>query len=428
MKIEVRYGKSNVSVEVPDENLLAVCRLKPVPPLDDPVSRLEEALERPLSGPSLRQLAEGKSSACLVVCDKTRPVPNPLLLPPILRRLEEAGIPKDKTTILIATGTHRPNWGDELDELLGKEVAATYPVVNHQATDLDSHQDLGTTGTGMPVLLDQRYLMAELKIVLGLVEPHLMAGYSGGRKVLCPGLIAMPCMRVFHGPDFMDHPNSVTGVLEGNPCHLTAMEVADRVGCDFAVHVALDEHRRITGLFAGPLHQTFYQAVRLVDQVARAPVAEPADIIITSSAGYPLDLTFYQAIKGLVGVLPIVKPGTTILLAASLAEGLGSDHFRSVYQDFTNWEELRKLLWSPDYFRYDQWMVQEQMKVAEKADIWVYSEGVSPDDLVLVKVKPLTSLQEGLDQALKKHGAKAKVVVVPEGPYVMPTLSNGTKG
>ncbi len=425
MKVEVRYGRSRLAMEVPDENLLSVCRLTPVPPLDDPIAHLEAALDKPLSGPPLVEVAKGKSSACIVICDKTRPVPNPILLPPILRRLEQAGIPRLRTTLLIATGTHRPNLGKELDELLSPDIARTYPVINHSATDLESHRDIGTTSTGMPALIDDRYLTADMKIVVGLVEPHLMAGYSGGRKVLCPGLTAMPCMRQFHGPDFMDHPASVTGVLEGNPCHITAMEVADRAGCDFAVHVALDEDRRITGLWAGPMHQTFYEAVKLVDQVARSPVPKPADIVVTSSAGYPLDLTFYQAIKGLVGVLPILKQGSTVILVASLAEGLGSDHFRSVYDDFDRWEDFRRLLWSPDYFRYDQWMVQEQMKVAEKADIWVYSDGVSPDELARVKVRPLEDLQRGLEEALKKHGPEATVVVVPEGPYVMPTITDG---
>jgi len=162
----------------------------------------------------------------------------------------------------------------------------------------------------------------------------------------------------------------------------------------------------------------------LVDKVAKVPIPEPADIVITSSAGYPLDTTFYQAIKGLVGVLPILKPGSTVILAASLSEGLGLPRFREIYTEFQTWDEFKRLIFSPDYFREDQWMVQEQMKVAEVADIWVYSDGVPAEELELAKVKPLTSLQEGLDQALKKHGPNAKIVVVPDGPYVMPVISD----
>ncbi|MCS7263296.1 MAG: nickel-dependent lactate racemase [Armatimonadetes bacterium] len=424
MKVDVRYSKMHLEVEVPDENLMAVCRLKPVPPLDDPKSAVEIALDNPIGTQPLRELAKGKESACVVVCDKTRPVPNSLILPPLLRRLEEAGIKREKITVLIATGTHRPNLGDELVEMLGEFVVDNYRIENHIATDIESHADLGWTSTGMPILLDRRYVKADLKIVVGLIEPHLMAGYSGGRKVVCPGIIAMPCMKIFHGAEFMGHPNSVTGVLEGNPVHLTAMEVANKAGCDFAVHVTLDEQRRITGVFAGNVHETFFAGVQLVDKVAKVPVPEPADIVITSSAGYPLDTTFYQAIKGLVGVMPILKRGSTVILAASLAEGLGLPRFREIYTEFQNWDEFKRLIYSPDYFREDQWMVQEQMKVAEIADIWVYSDGVSPEELELAKVKPLGSLQEGLEQALKKHGSKAKVVVVPEGPYVMPVVNH----
>lgn len=425
MKVPVRYGKTHLEIDVPDENLLSICHLHPVPPLDDPQGAIEDALDNPIGTPSLREIAKGKGSACIVVCDKTRPVPNPMLLPPLLRRLEEAGISKNRTTILIATGTHRPNLGDELVEMLGDFVVENYCIENHAATDEDSHADLGWTSTKMPILVDKRYLAADLKIVVGLIEPHLMAGYSGGRKILCPGIIAMPCMRTFHGAEFMGHPKSVTGVLEGNPVHKTAMEVADKVGCDFAVHVTLDEHRRVTGVFAGDIHRSFYEGVRLVDRVAKVPICEPADIVITSSAGYPLDITFYQAIKGLVGVLPILKEGSTVILAASLTEGLGLPRFRDIYTEFKSWEEFKGMLFSPDYFREDQWMVQEQMKVAEVADIWVYSDGVPPEELELAKVKPLLSLQDGVEQALRKYGPKAKIVVVPDGPYVMPVVGNG---
>lgn len=424
MKVSVRYGRTHLEVEVPDENLLAMCHLHPVPPLDDPQAVLEEALDKPIGTPPLREIARGRESACVVVCDKTRPVPNSLILPPLLRRLEEAGIPRDRITILVATGTHRPNLGEELVEMLGGFVVDNYRIDNHIATDLDSHADLGWTSTGMPILLDERYVKADLKVVVGLIEPHLMAGYSGGRKIICPGIIAMPCMRVFHGAVFMGHPNAVTGVLEGNPVHLTAMEVADNGGCDFAVHVTLDEQRRVTGVFAGDVHQSFFAGVRLVDQVAKVPVPEPADIVITSSAGYPLDTTFYQAIKGLVGVLPILKPDSTVILAASLTEGLGLPRFRDIYTEFRTWKEFKQLLYAPDYFREDQWMVQEQMKVAEVADIWVYSDGVPPEELELAKVKPLPSLQDGVEQALRKHGPNAKIVVVPDGPYVMPVVGH----
>ncbi len=427
MKVDVRYGRTHLEVEVPDENLMAVCRLQPVSALADPQGEIENALDKFNGTPPLRELAKGKESACVVVCDKTRPVPNSLILPPLLRRLEEAGIKRDKITVLIATGTHRPNLGDELVEMLGEFVVENYRIENHVATDMESHADLGWTSKGMPILLDRRYVEAELKIIVGLIEPHLMAGYSGGRKILCPGIIAMPCMKVFHGAEFMGHPKSVTGVLDDNPVHMTAMEVADKVSCHYAVHVTLDEKRRVTGVFAGGIHETFYSGVQFVDKVAKIPIPEPADIVITSSAGYPLDATFYQAIKGLVGVMPILKRGSTVILAASLSEGLGLPRFREIYTEFRTWDEFKRLIYSPDYFREDQWMVQEQMKVAEIADIWVYSDGVPTEDLELVKVKPLMSLQEGLEQALKKHGPNAKVVVVPEGPYVMPVVNNSNR-
>ena len=191
-----------------------------------------------------------------------------------------------------------------------------------------------------PVWIDQRYVDADLKIATGLIEPHLMAGFSGGRKLICPGIAALETVKVWHGPDFLEHPRADCGILEGNPVHEENTRIANMAGCDFIVNVTLDRDRRVTSVVAGDLEAAFHVGVEHARNAARSEVAAPCDVVVTSAAGYPLDTTFYQSIKGLTGVLPIVKQGGTIVLAASLSEGIGSPEFQSLFQRHPNLDDF----------------------------------------------------------------------------------------
>src|SRR5262249_1878984 len=199
-----------------------------------------------------------------------------------------------------------------------------YRVENHHGKNLEEHDYLGETPNGVPVYLDRRYVRADLKITTGLIEPHLMAGYSGGRKVIGPGIAALETVKCWHGPKCLAHPRADCGLGAGNPVHEENTRIALMAGCDFIVNVCLDGQRRITWVGAGDMIRAWEEGVRFVEQVVRVPVPEPLDVVVTSGAGYPLDTTWYQAIKGLTGALPIVKPGGTIILPVSPTEGLGS--------------------------------------------------------------------------------------------------------
>src|SRR5207253_5231957 len=203
--------------------------------------------------------------------------------------------------VLIATGLHRPNDGAELEEMLGPEVVAGYRVENHHGKVLAEHDHLGTTPRGVPVYLDRRYVRADLKITTGLIEPHLMAGYSGGRKLICPGIAALETVKVWHGPEFLEHPKADCGFLDGNPVHDENTRIGRMAGCDFIVNVTLDADRQVTSVVAGDMEQAFLEGVRFIEKIVKAEVAEACDVVVTSSAGYPLDTTFYQAVKGMTG-------------------------------------------------------------------------------------------------------------------------------
>ena len=218
MEVLLDYGKIGMPATLPDDRMVAPpLTIREAPFLLEPERQLREALRNPIGTPPLSELAQGKGSACIVICDITRPVPNRLILPPILQTLEEAGIPRQKITILIATGLHRPNEGDELVELVGPEIARDYVCVNHHGKVQDEHQYLGESANGVPIWIDHRYMDAELKITTGLIEPHLMAGYSGGRKLICPGIAGLETVRVWHGPRFLDHPKADAGSVRRQP-------------------------------------------------------------------------------------------------------------------------------------------------------------------------------------------------------------------
>jgi nickel-dependent lactate racemase len=400
-----------------------VLRLNPAAPVADPTRTVQAALENPVGSPPLAELCRGRRSACVVISDITRPVPNAVLLPPLLAYLEASGIARERITILVATGTHRPNTAEELVGMVGPAVARDYRIVNHVARDPATHERIGTGPNGTPFEVDRRFLEADLKITTALIEPHFMAGYSGGRKSVCPGICSLETVKTWHGPRFIGHPCSEAGVLEGNPLHEDGVRAARLAGTDFILDVALDEERRITGVFAGDLEAAWSEGVRHVERVVQARLEAPVDVVLTTAAGYPLDLTYYQAVKGMVGALPAVKEGGSIVLAARCAEGLGSREFADALLENDDLDAFVAGLYQPGFFIPDQWEVQELAKARRKAEVLCYTEGIDAATLARCFVEPVPSVEAGVRQALAQHGPGARLAVIPKGPYVVPVVA-----
>lgn len=423
MRVTLDYGRTGLQVELPEDRVVGPLAIRPAAPLPDPDAAVAWALNNPIGARPLAELARGRKNACILVCDITRPVPNRVILPPILRTLEEQGIRRRDILILIATGLHRPNEGRELEELLGPEIASNYRIENHHGKVREEHEYLGETPNGVPVWLDSRYLRADLKITTGLIEPHLMAGYSGGRKVICPGIAGLETVKIWHGPRFLEHPRADSGIVEGNPVHQENTRIALMAGCDFIVNVCLDGARRITWVGAGDMIRAWEEGVRFIEKVVKVPVAEPLDIVVTSCAGYPLDTTWYQAIKGLTGALPIVKQGGTIIMAASLSEGLGSPEFQRLMTDNPDLKLFKQRILGKDYFVLDQWQLEELAKVMERCKVKVVSDGMPPETLRRCYVEPAATVEEAIQDCLAEYGPSAKIGVIPKGPYVLPYLA-----
>jgi nickel-dependent lactate racemase len=423
LKLTLDYGRTGLNVELPSERVVGPLTIVDVPPLGDPEAAVAHALDEPIKSAPLRELARGRKDACILICDITRPVPNRTILGPTLRVLHEAGITRERVLLLIATGLHRPSTPEEKLEMLGADIAATYRVEDHHGTRLDEHTFLGTTPRGVPAWVDTRYVQADLKIATGLIEPHLMAGYSGGRKLICPGVAAIETVKKWHGPAFLEHPMADCGILDGNPVHEENTRIARMAGCDFIVNVTLDSHRRVTSVVAGDMEAAFLAGARFTDAIVRAPVARPVDIVVTSSAGYPLDTTFYQSVKGLTGALPIVKQGGTIIMAASLSEGIGSPELQSIFREIPSLEVFMERILDKDYFVMDQWQVEELAKVRRKARVKIVTGGLSPQVLSGLFVESAPSVEAAVASSLAEYGPDAEVAVIPKGPYVLPALS-----
>ena len=423
MRVQLDYGRGKLEARLPEGPAIQVLELNPTVPLEAPESAIAAALADPIGTKPLGELARGRANACILVCDITRPVPNERILTPMLETLHESGLGKEDILLLVATGLHRPNEGAELVEMLGSRIAAEYRIENHHGQDLDEHVYLGESENQVPVYFDRRYVEADLKITTGLIEPHLMAGYSGGRKVICPGIAGLPTVRAWHSPRFLEHPRATCGIVEGNPVHAENTAMARMAGCDFIVNACIDGTRQITRIVAGDMERAWEAGVDFCRRQVTVTVPEPVDIVVTSCAGHPLDTTFYQSVKGLTGPLPILKPGGTIVMAAGMSEGIGSPEFTRLLAETDSLEDFMDRIADRDFFVMDQWQLEELAKVVRHCRVKVVTDGLSADTLAGFFVEPALTVETALADALADCGPEPRIAVIPKGPYVLPAVA-----
>lgn len=418
MEVDLAFGKTGARVELPAGFRYRVLEARSATPLADPAGAITAALDAPIAQKPLLELARARTSAAISVCDITRPAPNRQTLPPILERLERGGIPRDATTILIATGLHRAATPAEIREIVGEEIAARYRVVNHDARALDEHRALGQTRSGTPVFIDERFMRADLHITLGFIEPHLMLGYSGGRKLVAPGLAAQETIKVLHSPKFMRDPRAVEGSTTDNPLHRELLEIARMAGHHFICDVALARDRRIAGVFAGDAEEAHRRGIGFVSQNLLETLDEPVDAAITTAAGYPLDLTFYQAIKGITASAHIVRPGGRILLVAACDEGAGAAEFRQMVCEFDTYGGfLQKIENAPVVA--DQWQMEKLALIGTALEVFFYVPGLPPEYRRSFAGRAFDSLPEALAAFTNGLPPNAGIAVIPDGPYVL---------
>ena len=414
MKTGLLFGKNTIDIELPDT--VSLLEMKNGEAIPDPNGAIREALTNPIESPPLEDLARGKRDACIVISDVTRPVPNQVILPPVLRTLQENGIPREKITILIANGMHRPNLGKELECMVGSQIMDTYNIENHYCREPAVYRKIDEID-GAPIEINRHYLDADLKILTGLIEPHFYAGYSGGRKSILPGISSFETMKFMHSYKLIDHPKVTNCLMEGNPFHEYGLRVAELAGVDFILNVIINKERKITGVFAGHYNQAHLAGCEMVREQALVQLDQPADMVITSGGGYPLDATFYQISKALICAKDILKAGGTIVVACECSEGLGSQEFCHVMKSVSSYQEFIEKYGDPENFVIDQWCVQNIYQAMNHAGhVYVYSHGLSRDDLRNMGAFKVNHIEETVNELLAENG---NVVAVPDGPYVV---------
>lgn len=410
------FGKTGLTVPLPSGPQYTLVEGRSAGPLDDAVAAIGAALDNPIGSKPLIELAAGKRTAAISVCDITRPAPNQITLPPMLERLHAAGIPTAGITILIATGLHRGATGAEIQTIVGPQIAARYRVVNHDARALGDHRPLGATADGTPVYIDRRFLDADLHLTLGFIEQHLMLGFSGGRKLVAPGLAAQETIKVLHSPRFMRETRATEGSIESNPLHAELLEIARMARHDFLLDVTLTQQRAISGVFAGSPEPAHAAGVTFLRSTSLTRLPALADAVITSAAGHPLDLTFYQSVKGITAAQHVVRPGGRILIVSQCAEGVGSPEFAAKLRGYAGDARFLRQI-ADTAVDIDQWQLEKLALVGLDHPIFFYTPGVQPEQLGALGPRCFPDIDRAVAALLDGLPAGARVALIPDGPY-----------
>jgi lactate racemase len=420
MQVRLAYGQGYLPIDLPDE-LTTVIAPSHTPGLADERQAVLSALDQPIAAAPLRDWLKPGQRVCILFTDITRATPNERLIPWLLDYL--AGVPREHITLLNQLGTHRPNTRAELEQMLTPAVVQNYRVLNHEPENPDALVALGTTHDGTPALLNRHFVSADVRIVTGFIEPHFFAGFSGGPKGIMPGVAGLQTVMSNHGSRNLSHPNATFGVTRGNPLWEELRDIALRAGPAFLLNVTLNEHRHITGVFAGDLLAAHQAGCDFVRQSAMQKVAAPFDLVVTTNSGYPLDQNLYQAVKGMSAGARILKPGGTLILAAECQDGVPANgSFDQLLRRAAGPEELLALLASPGFQRPEQWQAQLQALIQCRARVLLHSS--LPDHVVrAAHLTPCHDISATVRQWLAALPRGARIAALPQGPLTIPYVA-----
>jgi lactate racemase len=417
MKVKLDYGTTGLFAEFPDHATV----IEPfyVPPVPDPATTLRNALQSPIGKPPLRDLVKPGQKIGISVCDITRAQPRQLMLEALFSEMH--GIRLDDVTIFIATGTHRRNNDEEIERMIGREFARSCRVICHDARDDASLVHVGDISTGVRVLLNREWVTSDFKITTGFVEPHFFAGFSGGPKMVAPGLAGLETVMTLHNAARIGHPNATWGVIQGNPIHDDVREISRLTGVDFALDVTLNRDQQITAAFAGDLFQEHAAACDIARQNAMRGVDQPFDVVVTTNSGYPLDQNLYQAVKGMSAAAKVVRKGGTIICAAECRDGIPSHGaYGQILASQPSPRALLDMITRPGYSRPDQWQVQIQAMIQLKANVMVKADRLSDDQIRSAHLQPIHDVSAALADAVDAAGRNASICILPNGPQTIP--------
>jgi len=420
MQISIPYGKNHLSCDIPEDRLLTI--MTPAATLDmkpAPQVLVRESMDHPIGTPPLWELAKGKAKVVVIASDHTRPVPSRVIMPEILADIRR-GNPEADITILIATGCHRGTTVEELRAKFGDEIVDREKIVVHDCEDTQNLIRIGTLPSGGELTVNRLAVEADLLVSEGFIEPHFFAGFSGGRKSVLPGIASRVCVHYNHNAEFIDDPNARMGILDGNPIHRDMIYAARKANLAYIVNVVLDASGRVISSYAGDMEQAHRLGCEYVaSTMKRDPV--PADIVITSNNGYPLDQNLYQMVKGMYTAQFTCKPGGVIIAVGECSDGIGGASFARMLESAPDMDTLLARIrdTKKEETVTDQWQVQILARILQHAHVILVS-ALPADTVRALRMIPAESLEDALCQASSLLGrSDASITVIPEGISVI---------
>ncbi|HEY0715540.1 MAG TPA: nickel-dependent lactate racemase [Polyangia bacterium] len=419
MEVHLQYGRHGTRVQIPSQRVRVI---EPtfVPGLPDEAGAFLEAVRRPMGTRPLRDLVAADETVAIVIPDITRPLPSSRLLPWLLAEL--AHVAPTNITIVNGTGSHRANTTAELTEMVGADVLAKVRVVNHVAADLTTLAPAGQLPDGHPVFFARDYVNADRRIVLGFIEPHFMAGFSGGYKGVFPGIADLASIQHYHRASVIADPRSTWGILEGNPTQDQIRAGGSLLPVDFLLNVTLNRSRAITGFFCGDVRTAHEAGCAFVKTTTMVACDRAYPIVITTNSGHPLDQNLYQTVKGMHAAMQIVEPGGLIITASSCSEGFPEHgNFKSLLFGATSPQALLDKITAKGFSMHDQWQAQLLATIAVRADLALKSE-LPADDVRRAHIEPIADVGARVQAELQRRG-DVPIAVLPEGPMTIPYIA-----
>lgn len=420
MIIKLDYGKSGLNIELPDK-LTTIIEPTFLPGIPDPIAALTNAIRNPIGTLPLKKIIKPNQTVGISICDITRPMPSSTILPVLLEEIKH--VSNEQITIFIATGTHRANTQFELDKMLGNNITKKYKIINHDAFNEKELKSAGKTSNNIPIWLNKNWLESDIKITTGFVEPHFFAGFSGGPKMISPGLAGFKTIMALHSAKMISNSNATWGITFGNPIHDSIREIATINKVDFSIDVSINKNHQITSIYAGELFTIHKACSDFVKHISMKPIKKQYPIVLTSNSGYPLDINLYQAVKGISAAGQVIQKKGSILCVAECQDGIPSNgKFKQILESRDTPEKLLKMINSQKYQSHDQWQVQILTQIMMKANISFMSENLSNKEIKSAHMTPINNLQDTVIQKLKEYGKKAEILVLPQGPQTIPYI------
>jgi lactate racemase len=419
MQVRIAYGRGGLLLDAPDGT--RIVEQQPVAPVTNELAGFVEAVRRPVAARPLREVVKADDRVVIITSDITRATPNERLIPWILDEI--AHVPVDRISVIIGTGSHRPTTPEEMRTMFGEEVLRRVRVVDHNSHDPEQSAYVGTTSRGARAFLSKEYLAATARIVVGFIEPHFYAGFSGGPKGVMPGVAGIETVTFFHNAQMIGDPHTRFMVLDGNPVQEMSREIVAMAPPHFLVNVTLDRQKRITGFFCGDYLKAHAAGTEFCKRSVAVEVPQRYDVVVATNGGYPLDQNLYQCGKGLTAAADIVKDGGTILMCAECSDGLPAHgNFGEIIRSKKSARELLDMIEAPGYARYDQWAAQSQAMVLMRARI-LFKSSLDPGVVRDALLEPVDDVSAALRAALASYGPDASCAIVPDGPYIVPFVA-----